>query len=146
MKKYILLICDGNGAASRGMDDDTLYTFECEANDLDDAINKCEKEIRDIDRFDYWDEVDSEYDSYADYFNSKDSSGGDIFLVAHFEDNKLIEDTYLEEWRKTGCYKFDDPKMAAKFGMEEEAGDYRQEYMKDILDQIKKHYDEKDKN
>lgn len=127
MKKYVLLIGDGNGAASRGTEGEVLYTFKCEAEDIDDAINKCQDEIRDMDRFDNWSEVDDEYDSYSDYFNDKDPSGGDIWLIAYLEDGNLVDcyDLELLKSGKDNSYEFNNYDDAELFGMEPYVEDNR---------------------
>ena len=136
LKDYVLLIGDGNGAASRGLENDILYTFRAKAHNVDEAIDNCQDEIREIDRFDDYDEAayaeegDEDSDDfdpeeepampYHEYFNDKDPSGGDIWLVAYIENGKLIADYDLGEF---SADDFNDPADASLFGVESSAED-----------------------
>lgn len=109
---FILCICDGNGAASRGLDRDKFYILETDAPDLRSAINNLEDEIRNIDRFDAYSEDDEDYEDYYDYFNSLDPTGGSIFLAGYIENGKLNLDVYMDDVVKQD---FDDPEKAHLF-------------------------------
>ena len=124
-KQFVLLIGDGNGAASRGMDGETLYTFHTTGKDIDDAINNAQEEIRGIDRFDDFDEDGDE--SYSDYFNAKDPGAGDIWLIAYLEDDKLVDCYDLDSVKSgdDGEFTFRNEEDAKLFGMEPHIKDKR---------------------
>lgn len=131
---FELLICDGNGAASRGTENDTFYVFETSAPNLREAINNCEKDIRDIDRFDAYDE--DEYEDYYDYFDSLDISGGAVFLAGYIKDGKRRLECYLDDVTED---MFDDPSYFDKFirNLQPEERDPYDEQYKELRELMK---------
>ena len=129
MKKYVLLIGDGNAAASRGTEGERLYTFQVEGKDVNDAINNAQKDILNLCDEESFEEYIEDYpeETFADYFNNLDPSGGDPWLVAYLEEGKLI-DCYDLEMLKSGsdnAYEFDNYDDAKLFGMEPYVEDKR---------------------
>ena len=110
--RFIICVGDGNGAASRGFENDKFYIFETEATNLEQAVNNCEEEIREIDRFDCYDDVKDEYNSYYDYVESLDISGGDIFIAGYIQNGKRHLRVYMDDVTKDD---FDDPDKAYLF-------------------------------
>ena len=90
LKTYDVLICDGNGAASRGTDIDTYYEVTVQAADLNDAI----KQVY-LSEF-YPDEDDQEYlddlniQDFVKYEERKDITGGDAFIDTVLEDGNTV--------------------------------------------------------
>lgn len=117
MSRYVLLIGNGEGITSRHFDSEKLYVLETEAENFDEAINNLEKDLREIDLFDSYDE--DEYDSYSEYFKHKRPEDGDIWILGYLEDSNLTElcDLDLIKSGLDGEYEFDNPADAIKFDM-----------------------------
>lgn len=98
MAKYEFLICDGNGAASRGTEVDNYFEFKCEAVNDEEAYKKLtENEINGYDSlFDWFCDYEGYEDdeesieeakeafedfSFEQYWDDMDVSGGDPFVV-----------------------------------------------------------------
>ena len=108
---FVLLISDGECAASRGWNVNTLYTFKCNAVSLEDALDKCSSEIRKIDQFDNYDGSEP----YHEYFENLDMTGGDIYLAAYIEDGEVNLEFDYEQY---GSYEWNNERDASQFGID----------------------------
>lgn len=128
MNKYKILISNGQGAASRGWDVDGYYTFETEAETVEEACTKAYIDYHDYETLeefilDYYYGVDSveqlEEDEKAEYeenlksFNGKDAfdegdiSGGDPWIEGIMVNGKVEVAPDVENMRMYG-YEFTD--------------------------------------
>lgn len=97
--KYSFLICDGNGAASRGGEHDHFFTSSTEAPNLNVAIYNIWEDLFG-DTFEDWieswgvDEEDEQeiYSDLLGYLDRLDVSGGDPFILGIKEGSNVIRE------------------------------------------------------
>jgi len=103
--RYDVLVCDGNGAASRGTEDDGYYEVSADGPDFETALREELFEyIWGYDLEDYFDQdkLNNPDFSVWEYIQAKfDISGGEQFIICILEDNneiyKLYEDEFVED-------------------------------------------------
>ena len=102
--KYSFLICDGNGAASRGGEPDHYFTSSTEAPNLNDAVYNIWEDIFG-DVFEDWaedwefeeDEQEEIRSDLLGYIDGLDVSGGDPFIVGIKEGSTVTRDPDPDE-------------------------------------------------
>lgn len=90
---YQILVCDGNGAASRGTESDNYFTVEVEAESFEEALREKFEEIFGEELTDYFDEDelnDPSFSIWGYIQNHFDITGGDPFIVAVKENGQEI--------------------------------------------------------
>lgn len=122
--KISILICDGNGAASRGLEKDKFYVFETKADDLEHAVNKLADDIDlNICNNDYahyveeCEEQKEKPESFYDWLNGLDPTGGDPFIASFIDNGKREDLVYMDDVTSDD---FDKPELAHLFIDEEE--------------------------
>lgn len=107
---YEFLVCNGEGAASRGGESDTYSSHSFKADNLEDAYKQLSYKYLDEDEIEEYLEDDPDF-SFQDYWDNVDMSGGWAFVCAVKENGNI-------EW------------LVDKDGMLE----YPEDFDKDILD------------
>lgn len=122
--KFAFLICDGNGAASRGGEPDHFYTSECVAENLKSALLQILPDMLGYDLDEDFDDEELE-DMTGDellstYSEEVDLGDGSPWIDAVMRDGKVIEDTgIIESMIGDEDYSFDiDPVDAELWGIE----------------------------
>ena len=122
--KFAFLICDGNGAASRGGEPDHFYTSECVAKNLKSALLQILPDMLGYDLDEDFDDEELE-DMTGDellsaYSEEVDLGDGSPWIDAVMQDGKVIEDTgIIESMIGDEDYSFDiDPADAGLWGIE----------------------------
>lgn len=106
--KYTFLIDDGNGAASRGGEVDSIYEREIEAETSREAVMQVFEDLNELSYEDYLDEYEYEDEDRErlntltgeellhEFEDGKDLGFGSPFLIGYMVDGKINEDfTYL---------------------------------------------------
>lgn len=139
--KYSFLICDGNGAASRGGDPDTILQRNVEADNLKDAVIKVFEDLNfDHSSFedwveDYYGDEKPEYKTgeelLDDLWDNTDITGGDPWLEGYAIDGKIVKDPdYTRSRIEDGEYVELDDNVDLSF-WKIDAPDYDDEYWDD---------------
>lgn len=121
--KFAFLICDGNGAASRGGEPDYFYTSECVAKDLKSALLLI---LPDMLGYDPEDDLDEDLEDMtgdellSTYSEEVDLGDGSPWIEAVMQDNKVIADMgVIDSMIGDEDYRFDiDPADAELWGIE----------------------------
>ena len=121
--KFAFLICDGNGAASRGGEPDYFYTSECVAKDLKSALLLI---LPDMLGYDPEDDLGEDLETMtgdellSTYSEEVDLGDGSPWIEAVMQDNKVIADTgVIDSMIGDEDYRFDiDPADAELWGIE----------------------------
>lgn len=112
IKTYNVLICDGNGAASRGTDVDNYYEIDVEATDLNNAIKQVYLDDFMSDDPEYLDEIDD----FLDYERTKDIGGGDPFIDTIIQDGNKVYS--INDSEEPGIFEYGgniEPELAAMY-------------------------------
>ena len=132
--KFAFLICDGNGAASRGGEPDYFYTSECVAKDLKSALLLI---LPDMLGYDPEDDLGEDLEGMtgeellSTYSEEVDLGDGSPWIEAVMQDNKVIADAgVIDSMIGDEDYRFDiDPADAELWGIE--LPDYDEEFDED---------------